>query len=123
MRPTLYDFGQCESLLTCITLYLLGIRVVFFELFKLLGVILQNRNDRFQFGQLIAMLLNKACRFLGFIQAFANFVHAIGERIICQQIQSRQQAVQGRDALFRLFKLHTLLLVIIFMIGQRTFQF
>ena len=69
------------------------------------------------------MLLYKTRGFLSFIQTLANFVHAIGQRVICQQIQARQQAVQRGDALFRLFKLHTALLIIIFMIGQRTFQF
>ena len=78
MRPTLYYFGQRKSLLTRIALHLLGVRIVFLQLFKLLRVILQNRNDRFQFRQLIAMLLYKTRGFLSFIQTLANFVYAIG---------------------------------------------
>jgi hypothetical protein len=47
------------------------------------------------------MLLNEARGFLRFIQTFLDLIHAVGQRVIRQQIQARQQAVK-RDALFRL---------------------
>ena len=68
------------------------------------------------------MLLHKARRFLRFVQTFLNFVHAVGERIVRQQVQARQDTVKGRNALFRLLELHAALLVVIFMAGKRTLQ-
>ena len=72
---------------------------------------------------MIAKLLNKTRGFLGFIQTFADFIDAICQAVISQQVKTRQNAVQRRNALFRLLKLNTLLLVIIFMITQRPLQF
>lgn len=68
------------------------------------------------------MLLNKARGLLRFIQTFTDLVHAVGQRIIRQQIQARQQAVKRRHALFRLLILHAVLLVIAFMGAQRALQ-
>ncbi len=68
------------------------------------------------------MLLHKARRFLRFIQTFLNFIHAVGERIVRQQVQARQDAVKRRNALFRLLELHAALLVVIFMARKRTLQ-
>ena len=72
---------------------------------------------------MITELLNKTRGFLGFIQTFADFIDAICQAVISQQVETRQNAVQRRNALFRLLKLNTLLLVIIFMITQRPLQF
>lgn len=46
------------------------------------------------------MLLNKARGLLRFVQTFLDLVHAVGQRIIRQQVQARQQAVERRHALF-----------------------
>ena len=51
------------------------------------------------------MLLHEARGFLGFIQTFLDLIHAVGQRVIRQQVQARQNAVKGSDALFRLFEL------------------
>ncbi len=97
---TLNHFAQRKRLLPCIALHLLRIGIVFFQLFKLFRVALQDGNDRLQFRQLIAILLNKARRFLGFIQPFLNFVNAVGQRIVRQQVKARQQAVKGGNPSF-----------------------
>ncbi|MNP38974.1 hypothetical protein D3C76_1325250 [compost metagenome] len=123
MRATLHHFGQRKRLLARITLHLLGIGVIFFQLFVLFWIALQDRQHWLQFRQLIAVQLHKARGFLRFIQTFLNFIHAIGQGFVAQQIQTRQDTVQSGDALFRLLKLHAALLVIIFMIAQRAFQF
>ena len=120
--PALHDFRQRESLLTRIALGLLRIGVIFFQLLKLLRIALQYRDDRLQLRQLIAMLLNKAHCLLRFVQTFLDLVHAVSQRIIRQQVQARQQAVERRHALFRLLILHAVLLVIALMGVQRTLQ-
>ncbi|MPM76410.1 hypothetical protein SDC9_123408 [bioreactor metagenome] len=68
------------------------------------------------------MLLYKARGFLRFIQTLADLFDAIRQTVVSQQIQTRQQAVKRGNALFRLFVLQTLLLVFVFVGGQRTFQ-
>ena len=70
------------------------------QLFKLLRVALKHGNDRLQFCQLIPMLLDEARGFLRFVKAFLDLIHAIGQRVIGQQIQTRQQAVECGYALF-----------------------
>ena len=122
MGATLHDFGQGKRLLTRFALYLLRPGVIFFQLFKLLRVALQYRDHRLKFRQLVTVLLNKARRFLRFIQTLLNFIHAIGQRFIGQQVQTRQETVEQRNALFRLFVLRLLLLVITFVAAQRAFQ-
>ena len=84
MRPTRYDFRQSKRLLTRIALLLLRIRIVFFQLFKLLRVALKNGNDRLQLCQLIAVLLYEARGFLRFVKALLDFIHAIGQRVVGQ---------------------------------------
>lgn len=118
MRPALNHFRQRESLLARITLHLLRRGVVGFELFKLLRIALQYGNHRFKLRQLIAELLNKARGFLRFIQPLLDLIDAIGEGLIRQQAQARQQAVKLGHALFRLLELNAILLVIIFMIAD-----
>ncbi len=120
--PALHNFRQGKSLLTRIALGLLRIGVIFFQLLKLLRIALQHRNNRLQLRQLVTVLLNKARGLLRFVQTFLDLVHAVGQRIIRQQVQARQQAVERRHALFRLLVLHTVLLVIAFMGAQRTLQ-
>ena len=68
------------------------------------------------------MLLHKARGFLRLVQSFLNFIYAVGERIVRQQVQARQNAVKRRNALFRLLELDAALLVVIFMASQRTLQ-
>ncbi|MNE10569.1 hypothetical protein D3C80_1032860 [compost metagenome] len=122
MSAALHYFSQCKRLLTRITLHLLRIRVVFFQLFKLFRVALQNGQYRLKFRQLIPMLLDKASSFLRFIQAFLNFIYAVSERVIGQQIQTRQDAVKRCNALFRLFELNATLLIVVFMKAYRTLK-
>ena len=81
---TLHHFGQRKRLLTRVALGLLRIRIVFFQLFKLLRVALKNGNDRLQLCQLIAVLLYEARGFLRFVKAFLDFIHAIGQRVVGQ---------------------------------------
>ena len=66
--------------------------------------------------------MNKARRFLGLIQPFLDFVNAVGQRIVRQQVKARQQAVEGGNPLFRLLKLHPVLLVVAFMRVERALQ-
>lgn len=68
------------------------------------------------------MLLHEARGFLRFIQTLTDLIHAVGQRVVCQQIQARQNTVKGRDALFRLLELDATLLVVAFMTGNRPFQ-
>lgn len=82
----------------------------------------ENGNHRLQLRQLIAVLLHKARGFLRLVQSFLNFIHAVGERIVRQQVQAWQNAVKRRNALFRLLELDAALLVVIFMASQRTLQ-
>jgi hypothetical protein len=46
------------------------------------------------------MLLHKARGFLRLIQTFLNFIDTIGERVVRQQVQTRQNAVQRCDTIF-----------------------
>ncbi len=69
------------------------------------------------------MLLHEARGFLRFIQTLLDLIHAVGQRVVCQQIQARQNTVKGRNALFRLLELDATLLVVAFMTGNRPFQF
>ena len=87
-----------KRLLTRLALHLLRPGIVFFQLLKLFRVALQDRDNRLQLRQLIAVLLHEARGFLRFIQALLDLVHAIGQGVIRQQIQARQNTVKGRDA-------------------------
>ncbi|SVM42997.1 Uncharacterised protein [Klebsiella pneumoniae] len=63
------------------------------------------------------MLLHEASGFLSFVKAFLDLIHAIGQRVIGQQIQTRQQAIECGYALFSLLILRPVLLVIALMGG------
>ncbi|MDQ1211666.1 hypothetical protein QE436_000980 [Pantoea anthophila] len=80
-------------MLTGVALLLLRLLIVRLQLFVLFRVALQNRDDRFQFRQLSAMLMQEARRILSGIYLLTNLFAAIGQGIIQQQINARQQAV------------------------------
>ncbi len=120
---TLHHFGHGKGLLASITLHLLRLLIIQLQLFVLLRIALQHRNQRFQFRQLCAMLLQETRGFLCFIQALKQFVITILQGFILQQADAWHQAVKLGDALFRLVKLLTLLLVFRFMRGLSTLEF
>ena len=122
VRATLHHFSQRERLLFSLTLHALRLRVVLLQLFMLLRIALQHRQQRFQLGQRHAVLLDMTRGVLRFFQLFADLVDAVLQRFIVQQRHQRHQAVERGNALFGLFILLTLLLVLRFVIVQRTFD-
>ncbi len=122
VRPTLGHFGQGKGLLTGFALNLLRPGIIFFQLFELLRVALQDGEHRFQLRQLIAVLLHEARGFLCFVETLLDLIHPIGKGVIRQQVQTRQNTVQGSNTLFGLLELDAALLVVVLVGGQRAFK-
>lgn len=123
VRPTLHHFSERERLLFRLTLHALRLRVILLQLFMLLRIALQHRQQRLQLGQRHAVLLNMTRGVLRFFQLFAHLVDAVLQRFIVQQRHQRHQAVERGNTLFGLIVLLTLLLVLRFVIVQRAFDF
>ncbi len=89
----LHHFRQRERLLTRDSLLLLRLLIVRLQLFVLFGIALQHADQRLELRQLRAVLMQEARRLLRLFDLLAGFVAAIGQRIVQQQIDARQQAV------------------------------
>ncbi|MNH37455.1 hypothetical protein D3C79_983630 [compost metagenome] len=85
MRATLYHFDQSKRLLLGLALYALRLGVILLQLFMLLRVALQHRQQGFQLDQGDAVLLNMARGILRLFQLFTDFFHPVLQGIVVQQ--------------------------------------
>ncbi|MNH37456.1 hypothetical protein D3C79_983640 [compost metagenome] len=85
MRTALYHFDQSKRLLFGLALYALRLGVILLQLFMLLRIALQHRQQRFQLGQGDAVLLNMARGILRLFQLFADLFHPVLQGVVVQQ--------------------------------------
>ena len=93
VSATLHHFCQRKGLLTCVALLLLRLLIICLSLLVLFRIALQYRDDRFQFRQLRAMLMQEARRVLCRIDLLTDLFAAIAQRIVQQQVDAWQQSV------------------------------